>query len=193
MKYLSIPVILLFTVSLFGQNIDTTLNWDSFSGKDALKIDVPKGAEDLSLVFESEISTGSIEVSLIDPDGERQGGFQLNSSENDFVSVRSRSSGSNATEVIKDSNDTYINMRSGGNSLQINNNSFSLSTEDGVGINISSDGGVSIIEGSAPGENSGVAKGVMVENFGDPMSGKWQIKMKGENVSGTVNLKISFD
>lgn len=193
MRFISIIFFVAISTATLAQNIDTTLTWEAFSGRDAINIDVPKDAGDLSLVFESEISLGSIDVSLIDPDGERQGGFQLNASENDFVSVRSRSTGSSATEVIKDSNDTYVSVRSGGNSLEINDSSFSLTTEDGVGINISNEGGVSIIEGSAPGEENGVAKGVMVENFGDPMPGKWKIKIKGEKVSGTVQLKISFD
>ena len=193
MKGILVAAIVLFTTALTAQSIDTSFTWTNFTGTEAIKLNVESGTEDISIVFEGTVSQGSIDVDLMDPDGERQGGFQLNSSSNDFVTIRTSGIGTSSTSTIKDSNETVVSIRSGGNSVEINEGAFSLTTEDGTGINISSSGGVNIVEGHTAGSNDGEAKGVMVENISDPAKGTWTVKVRGENASGDIRLVLDKD
>lgn len=217
MKSVFVFAACLLAASLSAQSeIDTTITLSDHTGKSSISIDVPEGAEALAVVVEGLVQSGSIEIELFDPKGQRQSGFQLNSLSEDYLIVRhgdhddrsatvkskskpktkSKSSNSNSNSN-KDSNsdeETLISVRSGGKTTSIASGEGSVSVSSGnSSIAISSNDGVSKVVTKGLGSNGGAAKGVMVETIDNPGAGRWELRIQSENVSGEINLDVDHD
>ena len=219
MKYVIILSAFLFTSLLSAQSvIDTTITLSDHTGNQEMVINVPDGAENLAVAIEGKVDGGSFEIELFDPKGQRQGGFQLNSSSDDYVVVRSGShddrnakaksksktktkskskssnSNSNSNSENDEDEETLISIRSGGKSTSISSGQGSMSVASGNGsVSISSNDGVSKVVTKGLGNGEGSAKGVMVESISKPDAGRWKLRIKSENVTGEIKLEVDHD
>ena len=90
-----ITLILLFALSMTGatlnaqvsqsqsqSNLQQEYNFDNESGEKTIELKVGALIEMIGFNIQSQISSGSLEMSIFDPNGKRDGGFTLQAHEN---------------------------------------------------------------------------------------------------------------
>lgn len=191
------------TITLCSLNaqviLDSTIQLDNETGKMEIPIQVTNGADKLSVSFEGRVSSGSFEVELRDPDDQRQGGFQLNSSSDDYVKVKSSKKNS---QNKKSSRNEIRSSSSSGKSKS----SISITTGDGKNksknsskgsnSNDGEDSSISISNGAGSGQNISItsASGQHVTTVVNDSSGSQTVGIQSQNgrdAKGIMNNSIS--
>ena len=203
--------------------LDTTLVFTSNTGTKTVPVRVESGAEKINLQVEGEISTGSISVKLYDPDGKKQSGLQLKTSEGDDSKTKIKSkntekpsgktgqgraaegdegqTGQGASVHISTGEGTSVVSVSSNRNSNVNTNS---NTNDGktTTISVSSgEGNAEVVAGQSAGRNyayttsssSKGAKGVLTESVDNPAPGTWRIEIVTEGVTGEIGLKVKLN
>jgi len=162
------------------------LKFDNESKKSEIKIKVNGDSKSLVFTFKGTVSKGDLNISLIDPEGKREGGFNLST-------VRgSKGSGSsiNITTNNKDGNaKSSVNIGSAASSstgtststnVNINSNSNS---ENGKGYN-------QVMTTSYSGNGKGESKGSMTKTISNPLGGTWIVKIETKKATGKLSYRI---
>lgn len=101
------------TASTQSMFFDSTFVMENESGRTEIPVKVSSSTDVLAIAFDGRVSNGSIEIELRDPDGHREGGFQLNTSSNDYVTTRHSKHGGS------DVQSTRSVIRSSGSSMSV--------------------------------------------------------------------------
>lgn len=218
-KLLFTPMsVLLFFCSVFAQsnnNVEKTLEFDGEDIEKTIPIDVEKGVHSMAAVLNGNIETGSMYVSIIDPEGKRRNGFSLvtGSSENGHYEINT-SSGGSVVNVTKSqgSSSQEISTGDGASSITISSTGTGTNEETTTSIKTGKGKGKSKgkekykVKSKNKNSNSNTqdgsvytyvssndhtgAKGVFVETIEDPMQGTWKLVIDGKMVKGTLDVKI---
>jgi hypothetical protein len=218
-KLLFTPIsLLLFFCTVFAQsnnNIEKTLEFDGDDVEKTIPIDVEKGVHSLAAVLNGNIETGSLYVSIIDPDGKRRNGFSLvtggsedghykiNTSSGGSVVHVTKSQGSSSQVISTGEGSSTISISSSGEGTNAGN---AISIQSGEGKEKSKDKGKYKVKSKNKNSNSNAqdgsvstyvssndqtgAKGVFVESIEDPIPGTWKLVVDGKMVKGTLDVKI---
>lgn len=207
-------------VSAQKTTLDTTLVLESLTQTWSVPVQINAGARDLSFGVEGEISTGSISLKIYDPNGKKQSGLQLKTSDGAVETGQSKAkarakggSGSSVTvETDSDGNTSTISISSGAggtvvqssgkNSNENKNKNRNSSSSDGTTNEVTvttGDGSAKVGTGTTDhgrymytsSYSSKGAKGVLHETIDRPTAGKWRVEIIAENVSGEVKLVVN--
>jgi hypothetical protein len=207
-------VIYLFSLAL-GQSsgdIKKTLEFDGEDVEKTISFDIAKGSHLLSAILNGEIESGSLYVSVIDPEGNRKNGFSLVCGDADDAQyeittssggsvfnvhksgkgsneVRTESSGSGTSSVIVSSSES-----GSGNTITIRSNKDkdkkkSKNKNSNSNSNSDDDSTYTYVSSS---DKAG-AKGVFVESIDDPIPGTWKFIIEGEDVKGKLEIEVKQD
>ena len=188
MKRIMLPVLCtVWGFLAFGQpseRINEKLHYENETAIKELKFEVRGSSKVLTMAFEGKITSGSIEIEVIDPDGEEQNGFELSttrqsksgysvssSTGKNIVEVYSGAEGSGASVIVSKNSGSGKNSNSNSNS----NDGSSRTTAESYEV---SDSGNS------------TAKGVLSETIASPKPGIWTILIDSENVTGDISFKV---
>lgn len=193
MKTRIAQTILLFSIVLFSipnfsfgqaaeKKCNKTFEWDGDTHFETIYIDIKNGSSSMIVNLVGTVKKGKLEVSLIDPDGEKIPGFLLVSDGSSDDSLFENSSGSNqVTTSTSSGTSTTVSTNSATSSTSISSSGKSN------GKNNATDSYVY----STSNDLFGEAKGVMNKIITDPTTGKWKVIISAKNVKG--NLVVSID
>ena len=199
-------------------DIEKTLNFDGQDVEKTMSFDIAKGSQLLSAILKGEIESGSLYVSVFDPEGNRRNGFSLEcggaddaqyeittSSGGSVFNVHKSGKGSNEVKTGSTGSGTsssVIVSSSGsgsGSTITIHSNTDDKKNKDkdknkSKNKNKSSNSNSNSDDAStytyvSSSDQSG-AKGVFVESIDDPMPGAWKFVIEGEDVKGKLEIEI---
>jgi hypothetical protein len=154
------------------------LNFDNETSEQEVTLQVNPSTRQLTFKFRGDIEQGKLIMTILDPNGKKEGGFELegkDSSEN----ANTATSTVTSSGVTQSTSSSSSSSKSGKTkSSSSNSNSNTNSNENNYSYSFSSATG-------------GKANGQMNKSLENPVSGKWTIKIKYEKLKGKVYLMTS--
>ena len=218
--------ILLFTVLMFGctllsaqSEFKKTLTLDSSSDTQNIPLEVGDGLSALAITVLGHITEGSVVVTILNPDGQKQSGMELKTGEKYKVKVKSKSKSKGKGSSSSTSTSTSTSTSSGTSTVTVTatadedgkGTTVTTTTNSGDGSNVvvsvngdtsaaASESEVRISSGkssstavSTSADEGTGAKGVLAEAVKDPMPGTWTLVVKTEGASGEIELRVERD
>ena len=165
MKNILCICILMVSASLFSQSssdVSKEFKFDNETAQEEVSIMVEPGMKALAFQFRGQIENGELKITIKDPKGKREGGFQLKSKSKTSTSTIS-SSGGNSNS----SSSSSSNSNSSSNSSDGHNYSFSSTSSE-----------------------NGKTSGSMMKQIDNPISGEWKIIIQLMDVTGKAALMV---
>ena len=185
--------------SLFAQKqFSEEFTFNKTSTDQAYEVPIPAGAKKLDFQLKASLEEGQIKVRLLDPEGEKHGGFELGSQEtgtNSATSIRSTGKAGRNSNISTNSNTngTATTISSSGH-----NSSSSSTNSQGSTTTISS---TSSDEGEKKSysysyqnvsSNEKGAKGQMDRKMVEPLAGTWKVIIEATDATGQVEVSFNL-
>lgn len=191
---------IIFFLSMFPQmgaaqkaeySVDKEFKWKDANKSMTILFDIQKKSSILAMSFAGAIEKGTLEVTIVDPKGEKIPGFMLVSgiAYKDSSEIRI-SVGEGETKILTTNKDgSVVSTTTSTSPSSASANASASSSTSGIGI---SSAGNSYAHYNSTAGGQG-AKGVMNKVLSDPLPGKWKVLIELKNVTGGLNVAIDQD
>ena len=156
-------------------NLQQEFDFDDESGEKVIKIEVGPSMNMIGFNFQSNISSGSLIMSIFDPNGKREGGFTLKAhgdiSEDQQKEKKSSVHLSHSNSSTNTSSNSTINTNSSNGQ-----NVFTTSTDQVHQYIMHSTGGQSV--------------GTMSKKIENPIPGTWSVNIEMKELNGDLSLDM---
>ncbi len=157
-------------------SLEQKFDFDNESGQKTIKLQVGQQMDMIGFNFQSTISSGSLEMSIFDPNGKREGGFILEAHEdgpkNISLESKSKSGGKSSVNISSNSG-----SNSSVGSTGKRNQSVATGSNNQTHQYIMQSGG-------------GQSVGSMNKQIDNPIPGTWSVQIEMKQLNGDLALQM---